>query len=222
MRRTLKLAMQYLMLLLGAPLIYTLWLLRCQGEHRLSLMIVLLAVVSCYTVTFIGTNVIRLWEFHIPGMVGHMPFYAGIVLGASISLETYLCISLRAPGPLAWDVLLKLAFLCGSVVSLWNWLFDILAIKTGTLSVYIRDPGQRWGAATIAGDYAPLYFFVYGAVYAGEILLAEDWLLLQGRWGAYPWLFALCLGFLLLTPYSVYALVRYLQHGDFGITPIRK
>ena len=221
MRRAIKLTIQYLMLLLGAPLVYSLWLTRCQGQHRLSVMIVLLAILSCYTVTFVGTNVIRLWEFHIPGMIGHMPFYAGIVLGTSISLETYLCLALRPPAPIEVGTLLQLTFLSGSVVSLWNWVFDIFAIKTGTLTVYIRSPRERWGAASIAGDYAPLYFFVYGAIYAAEILLLEDWLLLQGRWAAYPWLFVLLLAVLMVTPFAVYALVRYLQHGDFGVTPQR-
>jgi len=36
-----------------------------------------------------------------------------------------------------------------------------------------------------------------------------------------PWIAALGFAILLVTPFATYAIFRYLQHGDLGITPQR-
>ncbi len=211
----------YLVPLLLFPLSYYLWLQRCAGRHDMVILALSMPVLSAYIVPGLGTNWLKLWEFHTRLRLGSYRPHHGFVFGTATSLLALLCIE-PAPAHLSSTGLLRAAFVMGSVIAFWNWWYDIYAIKAGLLRVYNRKYHQQQGAEAIATDYAPVYFGAFGAAYGLVLHLGQYYLLRAGRTDLF--LLLLLPGNLavLVVPVLAYVLISYLKTGTSGLQSFRE
>jgi len=210
----------YLSPLVTLPLAYFLWLKQTGGEHRLVWLALALPIVTAYVIPGLGVNRFRLWEFHARWRAGGFFPHHGLIFGGSISLLTLLCVDMASPH-VGWFSPLRTAFVTGSALAFWNWLFDIYLIKSGVMTVYNRPWFEKRGPEAIAAAYAPLYFFVFGACYGLTLDLARYYLRLLGRWELWPLLLTGGLVITLTLPTLTFVLVSYWQTGTPGLHPYR-
>jgi hypothetical protein len=210
---------QYLVPLLLFPVAYLLWLRRLQGRHDLVLLVLMIPVLCSYVIPGIGTNVTKLWKFTTKIRLGNFRPHHGFVFGTGMSLLNLLCLDPLPPAALGLYPLLRTGLITGTFTAFWNWVYDIYAIRAGFIEIYNRPWAAGEGPEAIAMDYAPMYFGLFGGLYAMESRLIEYYLLRLGRDDLY-WYF--CVGFCLLAltlPISLYMLLYYLRHGELGIWP---
>ena len=200
------------------PISYLFWLRRMGGDHRLVLLMLSVPVVFAYVIPALGTNWLRLWEFNTRLRLGRFRPHHGFVFGSATSLIALVCVTPRPPAPDAFD-LFRTAFVLGSVLAFWNWLYDVRAIQAGFITVYNRPYAERRGPAAIATDYAPALFGSFGVCYGLAIRWGEYALLDQRRWDAYGALLAGTNLAGLVIPVLAYVGASYLKHGTSGLKP---
>ncbi len=205
---------QYLAPLVVLPLAYWLWLERSAGEHRLALLLMSMPVLYAYLVPAVGTNVLRIWEFNTRLRLGRFRPHHGFVFGSATSLIALAC--LPSPGELAAGPMLRSAFVLGSVLAFWNWLYDVAALRSGFLKVYTRSYAERRGPEAVAMDYAPPIFGLFGAVYGAAIVVAEG-LLGAGDWSWYWPVFVLGNAACVALPVAGYVAWSYARAGESGL-----
>lgn len=206
---------QYAAPALLLPLAYWLWLERAQGEPRLALLLMSMPVLYAYVVPAVGTNVLKIWEFNTRLRLGRFRPHHGFVFGSATSLIALAC--LESPGAFGAGAILRTAFVLGSVLAFWNWLYDVAALRAGFLKVYTRSFAERRGPEAVAMDYAPPIFGIFGAVYGAAIVVAEHVL----RDAASVWYWPILLGANLAciaVPVAGYIGWSYLRNGENGLT----
>ena len=72
--------------------------------------------------------------------------------------------------------ILRSAFILASVLALWNWIYDIIAIKKGVLEVYNRQYAEKRGAEAVTTQYAPAFFGAFGLAYGAALRIWEMYL----------------------------------------------
>ncbi len=209
---------QYLAPLILFPLSYLLWLRQFPGQHAFVGLILSIPIVFAYVVPGLGTNWLKVWEFNTRLRLGRFRPQHGFVFGPATSLLTLLCVANLPPqaNPLEW---LRTAFILGSVLAFWNWLYDIYAIQAGFLIVYNRPHFEKQGPAAIATDYAPVIFGVFGLCYGLTIRLNQYYLLELGRWDYYGWLLLGSNLLALTLPVLAFVGWSYLKNGVSGLRP---
>lgn len=206
---------QYAAPALLLPLAYWLWLERSQGEHRLALLLMSMPVLYAYVVPAVGTNVLKIWEFNTRLRLGRFRPHHGFVFGSATSLIALAC--LESPGAFGAGAILRTAFVLGSVLAFWNWLYDVAALRAGYLKVYTRSFAERRGAEAVAMDYAPPIFGLFGAVYGAAIVVAEHVV----RDAAPAWYWPIFIGANLAciaVPVGGYIGWSFLRNGENGLT----
>lgn len=202
------------------PLSYWLWWQLGDYDHRFVLLVVSMPVLFAYVIPGLGTNWLGLWEFHTRLRLGKFRPQHGFVFGAATSLFAYLCYEPQARGLTVWD-LARSGFVLGSVLAVWNWWYDIYAIKQGLITVHNGASARNEGAAAIATEYAPALFGTFGACYGVVIRLAQYLLLETGGWRNYGFMFV-CSNLLgLVLPVAVFVGCSYLRTGTTGLRPVK-
>ena len=90
--------------------------------------------------------------------------------------------------------------------------YDAFAIKSGFIVVYNRPHFEKRGALAVALDYAPVFFFSFGAVlglFAESLSQASPSLLYFSAWTLA----------LILLPVAALSAWSYLRHGQSGLWP---
>lgn len=175
---------QYLAPLILFPLSYTLWLRQAEGDYRLVWLMLSVPVVFAYIVPALGVNWLGLWEFNTRLRLGKFRPQHGFVFGAATSLIALLCLG-APPADFSPLEFIRAGFILGSVLAWWNWLYDMVAIKTGFIVVYNRPYAENRGPEAIAADYAPVLFGAFGLCYGLTIRLSQYYLLELGDWDYY-------------------------------------
>ncbi len=212
---------QYAAPLLLFPVGYLLWLDWYGGDHGLVLLTMSIPVVFAYVVPGIGTNWLGLWEINTTLRLGRFRPHHGFVFGTATSILTLLC--LQPPtGPVGAGDIARGGFVVGSVLAFWNWLYDLLAIRAGFITVYNRPYRDGRGPEAIATDYAPVLFGVFGAWYGVAILMNHHLLHTLGRTDLYWWLLAAGNVLGIALPVIAFCALSYARHGDAGLVACRE
>jgi hypothetical protein len=197
------------------PISYWLWWQRYSGDHALALMTISIPIVFAYVIPGIGTNWLRLWEVNARWRLGRFRPHHGFVFGAATSLLALL--TLQYPFPPTAQELWRGGFLLGSVLAFWNWLYDTHAIKAGYISVYTYKYHQGADAESIAADYAPILFGVFGCCY-GMSIRGLEITFRQGPADRALWPLLLASHVAcLVVPVLAYVLVSLLRTGKTGL-----
>ena len=207
---------QYIVPLVLFPASYWLWWSRYGQDHRMAILALVPVILFAYIVPGIGTNVLKLWEFNTRFRIGRFRPQHGFVFGTATSLLALACLPYPAadPGPLEWA---RAAFVIGSVLGFWNWLYDQHAIRSGFLVVYNRAFAEQRGPEAIAADYCPPFFAATGMVYGFAIRVGEYVIVTLEEPG---WFWALLIGSttaLLLVPTAVFEIWKRLATGETGL-----
>lgn len=207
---------QYLAPPLLFPVAYILWLRAADGDQRLAAFMVAIPVLWAYIVPGVGANLLGLWEFHARLRLGRFRPHHGFVFGTATALFALVTLGGAAPDATLTG-LLQTGFLLGSVLALWNWIYDLLAIRAGLITVYNRPYAAGQPAEVIVADYAPVLFGTFGFCYGIAIRLGQA---LLPRWTSWPATGLLLLGCTVVTvslPVVAYILTTYLRYGEFGL-----
>lgn len=200
------------------PSVLWLWYTKT-GKISIGSMIVMLPVIVSYIVPAIGTNYLKLWEFKTKFMAGKFRIQHGFLFGTASALFA-LAVFDFSKGNIVL-MALKNGFVLGSVIALWNWIYDIYAIKSGTMVVYTK--GYYFGKSEyeIAFDYAPVYFGVFGFIYgiAIELVLAAESVAGGVSLG---FLYLTMVIFALLLPTIAYVLFSIKRYGENGLKSYRQ
>ena len=199
------------------PYAYWLWWERLDHDHRVTLLVMFVPVVSYYIFVIVGITKFRLWEMNTrPTIRGFRPHH-GFVLGTAAALLTYLCMRMVAVTETGVASVLTAAFLGASVFGFWNWWYETYAIKSGFISIYTKKIAEGASAEEAVTDYAPVLFGSMGACYAAMVRVAETLLLTNGSNVTY-WLIAVMGGLaMILVPTASYLLVHRIKHGESGL-----
>lgn len=207
---------QYLAPLLLFPTAYYLWLEAADGNHRLALFVLAIPVVWAYVIPGIGTNRLGLWEFHTRLRLGKFRPHHGFVFGTATGLFALVTLGGSAP-ELNVGSLLQAGFLLGSVLALWNWIYDILAIRAGLITVYNRAYAAGKPPEVIAAEYAPVLFGTFGLCYGVAVRLGQGWLSPSASWLESAWLLLVCTLATIALPVLAYMVMAYVRYGDWGL-----
>ena len=120
----------------------------------------------------------------------------------------------------AWEVI-RAGFVMGSVLAFWNWLYDIVAIRTGFIVVYNRPHFDKLGPEATATDYAPVLFGVFGLCYGVTVRVSQYYLLELGRWELLGWLSISGILAVLVLPVLAFVVSSYLRNETTGLRPLK-
>jgi len=171
--------------LLGFPLMAWLWYQK--GGMTFAALIMGLPLVFGYVVPGIGTNILKQWRFRDSWVVGDYFIHHGFIYASGLSLGLYIGFVPNQPGNV-WEIIANL-LRTACVIGFVGWWHDLLAIRQGMMEVYNRAWKDGAAPEVIVTQYAPLCFFLFGAIYAGIAIWGYDALVCQGNVTALWWLF---------------------------------
>ena len=195
---------------------YSLWLRRFSGDHRMVLLVLSVPIVFGYVIPALGANALKLWEINTRFRIGRIRPHHGFVFGSAAALIALLCVDTSRVELTAFS-LFRSAFVVGSVIAFWNWLYDGNAIRAGFIMVYNRPWAENAGPDTIAADHAPVLFGTFGACYGAAIVVDVHVLVERGLWGQYWTLLAATNAVALVLPVLAYVALSYLRRGECGL-----
>ena len=205
---------QWVAFLIIYPASLLIWHYILQDWGKVAAISVLPVLVS-YIIPAIGTNVTGLWEFNIKGKLGKFRWYHGFVLGASVNMFGSMMYAL-SPRYQGVGTSVMFALVMGSFVAFWNWYYDIFAIKAGFITVNNKAKAEGKSAEEITVLYAPVYFFMLGAIYGFYIKIAQLHFSAPVRW--WLWFAAIMHVLALVLPVTVYALISKKVDGNWGVS----
>lgn len=204
---------QYVAFLIIFPLsCYIIYVLN-KDWHYTFYMVSLPLVVS-YIVPAIGTNVIKMWKFNTKHVVGNFRVYHGFVLGASTNVFGAIGYIVS---PVYSGILSSICFclLLGSFIGFWNWVYDIYAIESKFIIVNSDSAKLKKSSHEIAFDYAPVYFYTFGFIYAAYIKLGQA--MYYSNNSNFTWLVILMYIVALTVPSLSYMLMCRIRKKDSGV-----
>lgn len=207
---------EYVVPLLLFPLAYWLWLSRYEGDHRLVLFMISIPVIFAYVIPGLGTNWLRLWEFNASLKLGRFRPHHGFLFGTATSLFALICLDYPSQS-MTWQGIIRSAFVLGSVLAFWNWLYDVAAIRSGYLLVYTRSYGERKGPEAIASDYCPVFFGTFGFCYGAVIRIGEMQMTQGATTQQIALLYAAANAVVLTCPVLAYVAHSVLTSGETGL-----
>lgn len=175
-------------------------------------------ILFAYVIPGIGTNKLHLWTFNTRFRLGNFRPHHGFVFGTATSLLTLLVLPITSDSISGLSII-RAGFVLGSVLAFWNWLYDIVAIKTTFIQVYNRPYAANLGPEAIATDYAPMLFGVFGLCYGMAIRTCQLVLLEQNFWDYYWLLLIICNGFTIAVPVLSFMGWSFYRYGDAGLKP---
>lgn len=217
MRRALGIY-QYVAPTVLTPLAYWLWLAH-YGDHRLAAVALCVPILFAYIVPGIGTNVLKVWEFDTRLRLGRFRPHHGFVFGSATAILAWPAIAGSGATGGVGSVLAS-GFVTAAVLGFWNWLYDIAAIRAGVLRVYNQPWADGGDAATIATDYAPIFFGGFGLVYGAGLRTAELLRDVQGTAGAFVALTFAILALAIAATVLPYMAASHRRHGHNGCRPV--
>lgn len=204
---------QYLVPTLLFPVVVYLWKGKVEDKRSLVL-ILIIPIITSYVIPAIGTNRLKLWEFHTRWLVGGFRFQHGFLFGTFTAFFAYLFIDFHSE--ISWSGILESGFVLGSILGFWNWVYDIYAIKSGIMTVYTKASTRSSQAEVIAMDYAPVYFGSFGFVYGCELQIIHSYLS-SAHWGIFISA-GIFMGILAMTiPGLAYIGLSYYRYGESGL-----
>jgi len=206
---------QYAAPLVLLPLGFWLWHNRF-GDLRLAGLALSLPVVYAYFIPALGTNWLKLWEFNTRFRLGRFRPHHGFVFGAATSVLAIATLPKLESG-FGVGEMLRSAFVLGSVLAFWNWLYDARAIRVGFIKVYTRSYHEGADPETIAARHAPILFGTFGACYGVSLRVLESRLGIGGEWQSAWWLGGLCHLACNALPVLAYLAASRLRSGEWGL-----
>ena len=207
---------QFLCPLLALPATWYLWLEEFAWNTEFVFLILSLPIVSSYVVPGIGTNYLGIWEFDTKFRLGKFRPQHGFVFGTATALIVYLCFD-HSVAVVDSALVLRTAFVMGSVIGFWNWFYDALAVEAGFIRLYNKAWADGAGPAGITMEYAPVYFGMHGFVYGAEIRILQYLLVEQQLWEWYWPLFIICNILTIAIPTLTYMAFARMRTGEWGI-----
>ena len=161
-------------------LMFWLWWART-GSAAFAAYTIAAGLVFGYLVPGIGTNLLGLWRFSGPWMVGNYYLHHGFLYAPYLSLVLYGCFGV-------WDTLTLgqavTVILCmGLVQGLVSSLHDICGIKAGMIRIFNARSASGASPEEIVMGWGPLGFGLFGAVYALFGVLAYRFYVLESAGG---------------------------------------
>ncbi len=222
MKRKLYNLYQHVISIALVPPAYYLWLKRSDFSHHIAILILAIPILTQYVVPALGTNVTKCWKFTGKGMAGNFRITHGFVFGGITALIALFCCPELAR-PVEWIDVFRSSFLLGSVLALINWIYDIMILDMGVVTVYNRAWSKGHTSPHIAYEYAPAYFGLVGANYGAFIRIIEMNAYHLSIYSVLFWVIgflAIALGIVL--PVMIPSLVRLKKYGNLGWYPVEK
>jgi hypothetical protein len=220
MRRAFE-AYQYVAPALLTPLAAWLWWRHYDGHVALAAIALVVPIAYAYIVPGIGTNLLQVWEFDTRLRLGRFRPHHGFVFGSATAMLVLPAIGAPTASPIMLDVLAR-GMAVAVLLGVLNWLYDALAIRAGFLKVYNQPWADGRDAWTIASDYAPWFFGVFGLIYAAGLKLAEGALLAEPDTSRAIAVGLAILAATLTLPTLGYVIQSYARHGHHGCRPIMR
>lgn len=197
------------------PLGFYLWYSR-YGDARLACLALSLPVLYAYVIPALGTNWLRLWEFNTRLRLGRFRPHHGFVFGTATSVLALATLP-KLDAALTVAELLRSAFVLGSVLAFWNWLYDAQAIKVGFIRIYTRSAHEGADAEAVTAAYAPVLFGTFGACYGVSLRMLESRLAIDGQWQSAWWLAIVCHLVCHVLPVLAYVVTSRFSIGEWGL-----
>lgn len=208
---------QYIAPVILTPVSFILWNKTYSGNLYLVFIAVCIPIFYAYIVPGIGTNLLKLWKFNSPLMIGNFRIHHGFIFGSATSVITWIISNGIATD--YKDVIIS-SFVVGSVLALWNTIYDIEAIKAGVVKVFNQSYADGKDAEAIVMDYGPVIFGFFGAVYAAGLKTSE--LIMERQSITVLQFFFLFMFILLLSitvPVLLFVRSSIKNHGHNGLSP---
>lgn len=212
---------QYVAPVILTPLGYWLWLGHYAGDHRLAALAIAVPVAYAYIVPGIGTNLLGVWEFDARVRVGRFRPHHGFVFGSATAILVWPVFASRGPES-GIAAALSAGFVTAAVLGFWNWIYDIAAIRAGVLKVYNQPWADGRDAASIAADYAPIFFGGFGFVYGAGLVAAEHFAPQQGGPAAGLALAVPIVAIAIAATVLPYVAWSHWRHGHSGCRPVER
>jgi len=207
---------EYVVPIVLFPLAYLLWLSRYEGDHGLTLFMISIPIIFAYIVPGLGTNWLRLWELNASLKLGRFRPHHGFLFGTATSLFALICLD-YPPRIFSMQEIIRSAFVLGSVLAFWNWLYDLVAIRSGYLVVYSRKYYERQGPEAIASDYCPVFFGTFGVCYGAVIRVGEFYVQQGASFQQLGLLYIASSLAILSFPVLAYVVHSVLKSGETGL-----
>lgn len=205
---------QYLVPIFLFPTVVFLWKEKIDNLGGL-ILILGIPIVTSYVIPALGTNKIKLWEFHTKFMIGGFRIQHGFLFGTFTAFFAYLFIDFyKNPSILQ---ILKSGFILGSILGFWNWIYDIYAIKLGIMTVYTQKYTETKDPSAIATDYAPVYFGVFGFIYGCQLQIINKLVNLLNNTNYFLLIAGLMLLIALTVPTLCYMIFSFKRYGQWGL-----
>lgn len=199
------------------PVSYYLWLAAYGGDHRLTIATLVVPIVFAYVIPGLGTNWLKLWEFDTRLRLGRFRPHHGFVFGSATSLLALPCLA-PAGGDFELTGLLQAAFVVGSVLAFWNWLYDAHALRSGFIVIRRQPYQSHLTHEALAMEYAPVFFGSFGACYGGYLYVLQHVLRAGGSGDLFWWVLFGGTSTVLVVPLSSYVAASYLRYGQPGLS----
>jgi len=209
---------QFLGPALLTPLAAFLWLRHYHGDARLAIIAVAVPILHAYIVPGIGTNVLKMWAFNTRLRLGKFRPQHGFVFGGATAILALPLVGAPDPSASPADIAIAAA-LVGAALFIVNWIYDALALQHRILEVYNQPWADGAGPWTIAADYSPWFFGVFGLIYAAGLKMSEGVLMPEPS-SNHAWLCgAFVTGATISTPTLLYIAASLFRHGHTGLRP---
>jgi hypothetical protein len=201
---------------IALPLSYYLWWRTFGGSHLMAVAVLTVPIVYAYVIPGLGTNLLKLWEFDTRFKLGRFRPHHGFVFGSASSLLAWACF-VPERGPFAADGLLRAAFVVGSVLAFWNWLYDAHALRSGFIVVRRQPYQAHLSHEAFAMEYAPVFFGAVGACYGAYLYVATYALWTLRRTDLFWWVLLGGTATVLVVPVCAYVSASFIRYGASGL-----
>jgi hypothetical protein len=211
---------QYLFPVILTPLSFYLWWKEYQNWPQF-FVAWLIPILWSYIVPAVGTNIFKVWEFDVKWKWGHFRPHHGFVFGSTTAMIAWL-VHVQPSNTIVG--IFQYALILSSVLGFWNYIYEVIALRTGIIKVYNQPWAEEKCVEAIAFDYAPWFFGGFGFAHGLTIGTLE---LIVVRVGL-PSLFegvifaSFSLLFCIAIPVLGYIRRSLKTHGHLGTRPIMK
>lgn len=209
---------QYIAPLVLTPTAFLLWKSTYADDVFLILFAVLIPILYAYVVPGIGTNVLKLWKFNAPLMLGNFRLHHGFMFGSATSVITWFVAHGASAGILE---ILTSAIVSGIVLASINTVYDIEGLKAGVIIIYTEPNARGASAEEIVFDYGPMVFGLFGVTYVG-FLKAYEYLSVSSQYSALVLsiFFLAGLASSVAVPVLTYMYRSKMKYGHNGLHPV--
>lgn len=204
---------QYIAFIILFPLAFCLWQ-SVLFNKKLTIVVLGLPILVSYIIPLIGTNITKFWSFNIKNKTMNIRLYHGFVFGSATSIIGF-WFYLISPDYTGILSSLVFAAVCGGFFAFWNTLYDAYAVKCGFIKLNNIAAKNNKSSLEIVCDYAPVYFYTFGFIYALFIKTIEYFSCHTNRYFSF-----IIAGFYMISlafPILVYMCFHYIKYRDWGL-----